>query len=108
MIDQLLKYRDRMLVMSIGIVYLWFGVVKFFPALSPAESLAKETMTLLTFGLVPAHVSYCLLAVWEVVIGIFLLLNFQKKLIIQLALIHMLLTFTPLFLFPSESFNQSI
>ena len=108
MIDQLIKHRDRMLPVSIGIVYLWFGFLKFFSGMSPAEALAKETLSLLTFGLVPASVSYFVLAIWEVTIGIFLLFNFQKKLIIHLALIHILFTFTPLFLLPSLSFNHNL
>ena len=29
----------RLLAMSIGLVYLWFGILKFFPHLSPAEDL---------------------------------------------------------------------
>ena len=108
MIDQLIKHRESMLAMSIGIVYLWFGFLKFFPGLSPAESLAKETLTMVTFGLIPASVSYCILAIWEVVIGVFLLFNIQKKIIIHLAMIHILFTFTPLFLLPSLSFNHTI
>ena len=92
-----------MLVFSIGIVYLWFGTLKLFPGLSPAEALAKETLSRLTFGLVPTNISYCMLALWEITIGIFLILNFPKKLIIYIALLHILFTFTPLFLLPGAS-----
>ncbi len=95
-----------MLVISIGIVYLWFGTLKFFPGLSPAESLAKETLSRLTFGLVPTNITYCMLALWEITIGIFLILNFPKKLIIYIALLHILFTFTPLFLLAAASFTH--
>ena len=38
---------------SLGIVYLWFGALKFFPGTSPAETLATDTITRLTAGNVP-------------------------------------------------------
>src|SRR6478752_5875065 len=41
-----------LLRISIGVIYLWFGLLKFFPHLSPAEDLAKETIRILTFGLI--------------------------------------------------------
>ena len=95
-----------MLVISIGIVYLWFGTLKLCPGLSPAEALAKETLSRLTFGLVPTNITYCMLALWEITIGIFLILNFPKKLIIYIALLHILFTFTPLFLLAAASFTH--
>jgi len=94
-----------MLALSIGIVYLWFGALKFFPGVSPAEALAKETLSLLTFHLIPTNISYFLLALWEVTIGIFLVLNLKKKVIIYLGMLHILFTFSPLILMPGVSFN---
>ena len=105
MINQLIRHRERMLVLSIGIVYLWFGGLKFFPGVSPAETLAKETLSLLAFHLVPTNISYFLLALWEVTIGIFLVLNLKKRFIIYLGMLHILFTFTPLVLLPGVSFN---
>ena len=95
----------RLLAISIGLVYLWFGVLKFFPHLSPAEDLAKNTITVLTLGFIPPNVSIILLAIWESVIGLFFTLNIVRKPLIYLALVHMLFTFTPLMFFPQESFN---
>jgi uncharacterized membrane protein YphA (DoxX/SURF4 family) len=95
----------RFLAISIGLVYLWFGVLKFFPHLSPAEDLAKNTITVLTMGLIPSKVSIILLAIWETIIGIFLILNVFRRPIIILALVHMVFTFTPLLFFPKDSFN---
>ncbi len=97
-----------MLMISLGIVYLWFGMLKFFPGISPAEDLAKETLSKLTCGLVPTRITYIVLACWEVMIGLFLLLNLRIKFVIYLALLHILLTFSPLFLLPSMSFNEKI
>lgn len=106
MVDQLIRHRTRMLVISLGIVYLWFGTLKFFPDISPAEDLAKETLSLLTFGLIPSTITYFLLALWEVTIGIFLILNLRKTFIIYLGILHILFTFTPLFLLPGLTFNM--
>lgn len=95
----------KLIAISIGIVYLWFGVLKFFPELSPAEDLAKNTIHYLTFGLIPSKVSIKLLAILETGIGLFLFVNVYRKLVIYAALGHMLLTFTPLIFFSGDVFN---
>jgi len=95
----------RLLAMSIGLVYLWFGILKFFPHLSPAEDLAKNTITILTGKLIPQDVAIILLAIWETLIGVFLVFNIFRKPIIILALVHLLFTFTPLLFFPNDSFE---
>ncbi|HZX63858.1 MAG TPA: hypothetical protein VFE76_00625, partial [Myxococcales bacterium] len=41
-----------LLRVSLGIVFLWFGALKFVPGMSPAEHLAGETMARLCFGLI--------------------------------------------------------
>ena len=99
--------KKRILAISIGICYLWFGVLKFFPELSPADALAKDTITILTFGVISPQVSIILLAIWEVAIGIGLIFNLYMRKIIFFTLIHMVCTFTPLFFFPELSFNHS-
>lgn len=85
---------------SLGLVYIWFGALKFFPTLSPAEELASETISILTFGLVSGRVSLLILAVWELLVGVTLVFNYQKKWNIGLGIVHILGTFLPfLFLF---------
>ena len=96
--------QNTFLALSIGIVYLWFGTLKFFPHLSPAEGLAINTIHLLTFGYVPSHIAIFLLALLEVVIGSCFILNIFRRESIILALFHMACTFTPLFFFAEESF----
>ena len=73
------KVEPNLLAISIGFVYLWFGSLKFFPSLSPAEGLAKNTIHELTFGVLPDSISIVLLAIMEVGIGICLLLNIWRK-----------------------------
>ena len=99
--------KKRLLAISIGLVYLWFGALKLFPGLSPADGLAKDTIHQLTLGLIPMDVSILLLAIWEVLIGVCLILQVQVKKVIILALVHMVLTFTPLVFFPEISFQEA-
>jgi hypothetical protein len=40
-----------MLRIGLGLVFLWFGALKFFPDLSPAQDLATRTATCCHFGL---------------------------------------------------------
>lgn len=97
---------NHFLAISIGLVYLWFGGLKYFPGLSPAEELAKNTIDMLTFGIIPSDVSIILLAIWETAIGLLLIFNRVNRLVITIALLHMLFTFTPLVLFPEQSFDS--
>jgi uncharacterized membrane protein YphA (DoxX/SURF4 family) len=89
---------------SLGIVFLWFGVLKFFPNLSPAQDLATRTIEMLTFGIVKGNVSIPLLALWESVIGLGLIFGRYMRVILLLLLVQMIGTITPLFLFPNEAF----
>ncbi|SMC31879.1 hypothetical protein [Cellulophaga tyrosinoxydans] len=98
---------NNLLSISIGLVYLLFGVLKFFTAVSPAEEIAVETIDKLTFGYLSNTTSIFLLAIWETCVGLFLLLNIQKKTILKLALIHMVFTFTPLLIIPEMTFSNS-
>ena len=89
---------NHILAISIGILNFWFGLLKFFPDLSPAENLAKDTMERRTFGFLPSQVSIMVFAILEVGIGMLFLLNIYRKQTIILALFHVLCIFSPLFL----------
>lgn len=92
---------------SIGIVYLWFGALKFFSGLSPAELLAKDTIRVLSFGAIPDDVSIMLLAIWEVGVGFMLLSGMFVRFAVKAAIVHICLTFTPLLFFPEISFTHA-
>lgn len=98
------RYGIVLMRIGLGVVFFWFGVLKFFPGLSPAQDLAIRTIDLLTFGLIPASVSIVLLATWECVIGLGLISGKFLRITILLLLAQMLGTVTPLFLFPGEAF----
>jgi uncharacterized membrane protein YkgB len=102
--DLMARYAVVLMRIGLGIVFFWFGMLKFFPGLSPAQDLAIRTIDLLTFRLIPANLSLVLLAVWECVIGLGLISSKFLRGTILLLLIQMLGTVTPLVLFPSEAF----
>lgn len=93
--------------MVIGVIYCWFGFLKFFPTLSPAEGLASDTISELSFGLIPADLGRISLAILEVIIGLGLILRFKLTWFVRLAMAHMCFTFTPLFLFPELAFSEA-
>jgi uncharacterized membrane protein YphA (DoxX/SURF4 family) len=95
-----------LLRVSLGIVFFWFGVLKFFPDLSPAQGLATRTISVLTFGLVPPDVSLPVLAAWECVIGLGLLVGIRLREVLLLLFVQMAGTLTPVFLFPEEVFTR--
>ncbi len=95
-----------LLRVSLGVIFFWFGFLKFFPGLSPAQGLATKTIDVLSFGMIPANVSIIILAAWESVIGIGLISGKFLRIILFLLFTQMLGTITPAFLFPSEVFTQ--
>ena len=95
-----------LLRIALGIVFLWFGALKLIPGLSPAEDLAGRTIESLTFGIVPASVALPVLALWEVAIGLGLLIGRWMRVTLLLLFVQMAGTVTPLILFPSDTFSQ--
>lgn len=94
-----------LLRISVGIIFLWFGGLKLFPNLSPAEGLATRTIEALSFGIVTPEISLPVLAVWEVIIGLGLLSGKFMRATLFLLFLQMMGTVTPLFIFPDEAFT---
>ena len=92
--------------LGLGLVFLWFGVLKFFPGLSPAEDLATRTIERLTLGAVTRDVALPLLAAWETLIGLGLLTGRFLRATLLLLALQMAGTVTPLVLFPTEAFMR--
>ena len=95
----LAEYGVTALRISIGVIFFWFGVLKFWPGLSPADQLATETIDRLSFGLLPRDTARILLAVLETSIGIGLVTGKYMRITLLLLVGQMLGTVTPLFLF---------
>lgn len=100
------RYGILFLRISLGLVFFWFGFLKFFPGLSPADELATRTINELTFGIVPPGTALIMLAVWETLIGLGLITGKFLRITLLLLFVQMMGTMTPLFLFPTETFTR--
>lgn len=96
------SWLPRFLALGFGIVYLWFGLLKFFPGVSPAEQLAMDTLETMFFHLIPCSISVIILAIWETGLGLLFIFGVRHKWVIYLMLVHMVLTFSPFILFPDQ------
>ena len=104
------KVRNGLTILRIalGIIFFWFGFLKFFHGLSPAEELASRTIFKLSFGLIPANISVYILATWETLIGLGLLSGQFLDPTLLLLYFQMAGTFLPMFFFPHEIFSSSV
>ena len=104
------KARNGMdiLRVSLGIVFIWFGVLKFFHGVSAAEVIAGRTIFKLSFGIVKPAFSLPFLACWECTIGLGLIFKKWLSFILVLLYFQMIGTLLPLFFFPNETFTTSV
>jgi uncharacterized membrane protein YkgB len=63
------RHSITVLRVSLGVVFLGFGILKFFPGASPAEDLAIRTVDALTLGIVSGGPALWLTAAVECFIG---------------------------------------
>ncbi|WP_293308577.1 hypothetical protein [Pedobacter sp. UBA5917] len=98
----------NILRICLGIIFIWFGVLKFFPGMSAAEEIAGRTILKLTFGLVKPATSMPILAIWECIIGLGLMTKAWLRLTLILLYMQMAGTFLPLIFFPHETFHHSV
>jgi len=104
--DWMARRGVTLLRLALGIVFLWFGALKFFPGLSPAQTLAADTIGVLTMGQLEPRTAVRLLALWETLIGLGLLCGAYLRVTLFLLWTQMLGTITPLFLFPDQAFTR--
>jgi uncharacterized membrane protein YphA (DoxX/SURF4 family) len=93
-----------MLRIAVGLVILAFGVLKFFPGVSPAEELTKMTTDKLTFGLVPGHIAIVVVATLESIIGLLLITGRFLRLAVYLLAGQLIGILAPLVLFTDRLF----
>ncbi|MEM8598651.1 MAG: hypothetical protein AAGF99_01915 [Bacteroidota bacterium] len=85
---------------AVALVFIWFGGLKLFEGLSPAEDLVKATVYW-----VNPDVFFPILGVWEVLIGIGLLWRPLVRGALFLLALQMPGTFLPLVLLPEVCFT---
>lgn len=66
----LVRHSVAALRISVGVVFLIFGLLKYFPGVSPAEMLATDSTDVLFFGLVRPDVAIVVVASMECFIGV--------------------------------------
>ena len=101
---QLVAHCVSALRIAVGLVFLGFGVLKFFPGVSPAEDITKATTHILFLGLVPGGIAMVMIATLECVIGICLLANRGMRLAVWLLAIEFVGILSPLVLLPARLF----
>jgi uncharacterized membrane protein YphA (DoxX/SURF4 family) len=98
------RHGVTILRISLGVIFAWFGGLKFLPGASPAEDLATRTIEYLALGRMASQVSLPLLAAWELAIGIGLLTGVFLRTVLGMMLLQMAGTLAPLVIFPNEVF----
>lgn len=93
----------RILRIALGIVFLWFGALKLFPGMSPAEDLVRATVAFLP---VPGDVFLRILGVWEMLIGLGFLTGRALRSTIFLLFLQMPGTLSPVVLLPERVFTR--
>lgn len=85
--------------LALGIVFVWFGALKLFPGMSPAEDLVRATVPFL-----PGHLFLPFLGLWEIAIGLGFLTGRALRLTILLLFLQMPGTLAPVVLLPERVF----
>ena len=95
------KYSHLLLRMSLGVVFIWFGILKPL-GLSPAALLVEQTV----YWALPPKVFVSILGWWEVAIGVCFLVPRWNRIALGLLALHMPGTFLPLLVAPELCFQQ--
>lgn len=93
-----------LLRISMGLVFVGFGVLKFFNGISPIESLATRTTTVLTMGVFAGHSAMIFVASLECVIGLCFLTGMFLRVGVWLLALQMIGAMSPLLIYPTELF----
>lgn len=80
---------------GIGVVFVWFGALKLFPGLSPAEELVRNTIYFFD-----PDIFIPVLGIWEMLIGLGMITGRLMRVTILLLFLQMPGTASPLVLLP--------
>lgn len=102
--DLLARYSVGTLRVSLGLVFLGFGALKFVPGASPAEALVVATVEKLSLGLVSGQAALLMTAVAEVFIGLTLVTGRMLRIGLLVLAASMVGIMSPLVLFFTDLF----
>lgn len=95
------RYGIVILRIGLGIVFLWFGALKLVPGLSPAEDLVRNTIYFVNPDwFIPV------LALWEMAIGLGLILGKLMRTTLLLLILQLPGTALPLVLLPDAVWTR--
>jgi uncharacterized membrane protein YphA (DoxX/SURF4 family) len=86
---------------GLGVVFFWFGALKLFPGLSPAEDLVRNT----TYFVDP-DIFLPVLAIWEMAIGLGLIFGKFMRITLLLLFLQMPGTALPLVILPDAVWTE--
>lgn len=101
----MVRHSITALRISMGVIFLGFGILKFFPGVSPAGDLVEATISKMTDGLVPGTVGLVVTAILECAIGISLITTRWLRLTLYLLVFELLGILSPLVLLPGRMFS---
>jgi putative oxidoreductase len=102
---QLVRHSITALRVAVGAIFLAFGVLKYFPGISPAQNLTEAATDKLTLGLVPGDVAIVFVATLECFIGVCLLAGRWMRVAIWLLAVEFVGILSPLVLLPGRLFS---
>ena len=101
----LLAHSIQLLRIVVGLVFLAFGMLKFFPDVSPVEELTIKTTDALSFDLIPGHIAIVMIASLECIIGLLLIIGRFLRIAIYLLAGQLIGILAPLALFTGRLFD---
>jgi uncharacterized membrane protein YkgB len=100
----LIAHSIAILRISIGLVLVAFGALKFFPGVSPAQDLVEKTTSMLTLGLVPGATALVGVALLETIVGLWLISGRGLRGAVYLLSAQLVGIMSPLVLLPGRLF----
>jgi len=94
------RYGVTVLRIAVAIVFIWFGALKVIDR-SPVEDLVKDTIYFL-----PEDTFFVVIGVWEIIIGVGLLVPVLLRLTLALFWLQMAGTFLSLIVLPDRVFQD--
>ena len=102
---QFVAHSVAVLRVAVGLVFLGFGVLKYFPGVSPAQNLTEATTHILFFRLIPGRVCMIFVATLECFIGAALIAGRPMRVAIWLLATEFVGILSPLVLLPARLFS---
>jgi len=102
LLELMRRWSITALRLALGSIFLWFGALKVFGS-SPVASLIQQT-----YGFMPLGIFVFLLGVWEIVIGIGILMKRALRCVLILLCVHLIGTFTAIWFNPGIFFVRGV